>query len=209
MKLRFLAASTLMMFALVSCRKEPLNNLSDEESRIYITNHDASANFSGYQTFSIADSVAVIDNNDVRFQYNNVDQAFVEAVKNNMIQRGYLFVPKSQNPDLGLNISRIIRTSTGIISYNYWDLYGNYYDPYYWGYGGYGYGIPTWGYATYQVSEGLMSIDMADLKNAGSNNNEINLVWNGTIRGSGIFDATTASSQVAALFNQSPYINNK
>jgi hypothetical protein len=208
MNMRILTALTLLMLTLVGCRKEPLDNLSEEESRIYITNHDGQADFSSYQTFSITDSVTVIDNNEVGISYNKVDQAFIAAVKSNMQAKGYAYVTKSQSPDLALNVSRIIRTSTGILSYNYWDMYDSFYNPYYWGYGGYGYGIPSWGYATYQVSEGLLSIDMADLKNASTNNNEIKLIWNGTIRGSGIFDASTASSQVAALFEQSPYISN-
>jgi hypothetical protein len=208
MNIRMLSASALLMLALVGCRKEPLNHLSEEESRIYITNYDDQADFSSYQTFSITDSVTVIDNNDVFISHDAVDAAFIAAVKANMQAKGYAYVSKSQSPDLALNVSRIIRTSTGIISYNYWDMYDSFYNPYYWGYGGYGYGIPSWGYATYQVSEGLLSIDMADLKNASTNNNEIKLIWNGTIRGSGIFNATTAASQVNALFVQSPYISN-
>ena len=208
MNTRMLGASALLMLVMAACRKEPLDNLSAEESRIYITNHDNQADFSSYQTFSITDSVTVIDDNEVSTSNTSVDQAFIAAVKANMQANGYAYVSKSQNPDLALNVSRIIRTSTGIISYNYWDMYDSFYDPYYWGYGGYGYGIPSWGYATYQVSKGLLSIDMADLKNASTNNNEIKLIWNGTIRGSGIFDASTASSQVNALFEQSPYISN-
>jgi hypothetical protein len=46
---------------------------------------------------------------------------------------------------------------------------------------------------------------MLDLKNAAAKN-KIEVIWTGLIRGSGIFDATTANSQVKALFNQSPYL---
>lgn len=205
MKQRLWAVIALMA-VLIGCRKDPMNNLSQEESRIYITNHDSSANFSVFRTFSIADSVAVIDGNNISSQFNETDQAFVSAVKSNMQQRGYTLVNKSEHPDLGLSVSRIINTSTGIISYNdYWGYYDYYYDPYYWGYGGYGWGSPGWGYATYETREGLLSIDMVDLKNA-STNNKLKVIWNGMIRGSGIFDATTAANQVHALFDQSPYI---
>ncbi len=44
------------------CSKDPLNNLTEEESRIYITNYDSAARFTNYKTYSISDSVAV-DNN--------------------------------------------------------------------------------------------------------------------------------------------------
>lgn len=208
MKKRLLAGLSLMVVVMIGCRKDPVNNLTEEESRVYITNKDASANFTNYQTFSIADSVAVIDGSNVSSQFNSTDQAFVSAVKNNMQQLGYTLVNKSANPDIGISISRIIRTSTGIINYNdYWNYYGNYFDPFYWGYPGYGWGAPRWGFATYQIREGLLSIDMVDLKNASSNNNQIKVIWNGMIRGSGIFNAATASSQVNALFSQSPYIS--
>ena len=209
MKPKLLTGLSLLMVLMIGCRKDPMNNLTSEESRIYITNHDSTVSFSSYQTFSIADSVAVIDGNQVSSQFNETDQAFVAALKNNMQQLGYTLVSKAEHPDLGVTVSRIINTSTGVINYNdYWDYYGSYYDPFYWGYSGYGWGSPGWGFATYQVKEGMLSIDMVDLKNAATNNNQIKVIWNGMIRGSGIFNAATAASQVSALFNQSPYITN-
>jgi hypothetical protein len=48
---------------LTQCTKEPVNNLTAEESRIYVTNYDTAAVFSSYATFRIADSVANIENN--------------------------------------------------------------------------------------------------------------------------------------------------
>jgi hypothetical protein len=207
MKQRMLWSLALFTLLAAGCRKDPIKNLNEEESRIYITNHDSSVSFSQYQTFSISDSVPVIDGSDVSVQNSQADQAFISAVKAEMQQRGYTLVNRNEHPDLGVTISRIINTSTGVITYdNYYDYYSGFYDPYYWGYGGYGYGPPSFGYATYQVREGLLSVDMADLKNA-SANNSIKLVWNGMIRGSGIFNPGTAASQVAQLFDQSPYLS--
>ena len=195
-----------MAVAFSSCTKDHISNLSDEESRIYITNYDSAANFTSYKTFYISDSVAVIDNGRVTRQANATDRAFISAFKTSMESRGYVAVNKDANPSLGLTINRVYNTSTGIITYdNYWNGYGGYWDPYYWGYGGYGYGIPYYGYSTYSVTEGALSVDMLDLKNAATNN-KINLVWNGMIRGSGIFDAATAASQVNTLFGQSSYL---
>ncbi|MES2649332.1 MAG: DUF4136 domain-containing protein [Bacteroidota bacterium] len=204
MKIKLLAGLSFLVLLAMGCTKEPVNNLNTEESRIYITNHDSTINFSQYNTFTIADSVIVIDGNNVRSQFTAADQAFVSAVKTRLQQLGYTMVNKSQSPDLGVSVSRIINTSTGIINYNdYWDYYGGYYDPFYWGYSGYGYGNPGWGFSTYQVKEGMLSIDILDLKNAASNNNQIKAIWNGMIRGSGIFDANTAANQVDILFQQS------
>ena len=46
---------------------------------------------------------------------------------------------------------------------------------------------------------------MLDLKDA-SGTHKINLVWNGLVRGEGIFNASNADTQVKALFDQSAYI---
>jgi uncharacterized lipoprotein YajG len=151
---KILTISTLSIAVLAgSCSKEPLNNLTQEESRIYITNHNDSVNFQSFKTFSIADSVAVIENGRlVEKATTNVDAAFIAAVKQQMQQRGFTLVNRTQSPDLGINVNRVYTTSTGIFSYNdYWGGYGGYWDPYYWGYPGYGYYVPSYG--VYQSTE--------------------------------------------------------
>ena len=194
-----------MSFVYMGCTKEPLNNLNNEESRIYITDHDSSVNFTNYKTFNISDSVAVINNSSVKKQLNDVDVAYINAVTKYMEQDGYMLVTKEQNPDVGVDVNRIISTSTGVISYgDYWGYYDSYWDPYYWGYPGYGYNLP-YAYSVYQIKEGAISVDMLDLKNA-AETKKINVVWTGLIRGSGIFDPIVADSQVKALFDQSPYL---
>jgi hypothetical protein len=187
------------------CQKEPLDNLTTDESRIYITDHDSTVNFSNYKTYSISDSVAVIENGQATRQLDEPGAAYIQAVKKYMAAAGFTLVDKSQNPDVGVDVNHIINTSTGVISYgDYWNDYGGYWDPYYWGYPDYGYDVP-YAYSVYQVSEGAVSIDLLDLKNA-SANNKIDVIWTGLIRGPQIFDPATADSQVKALFNQSPYL---
>jgi len=58
-----LVALSGMLLFLSSCYKDPLKDLTEDESRIYITNYDTSVTFSSYRTYSIADSVAIISNN--------------------------------------------------------------------------------------------------------------------------------------------------
>jgi hypothetical protein len=191
----------------VGCAKQPLDNISAEESRIYITDHDSTVNFTNYKTYSISDSVAVIDNNKSAQQLTDVDSAYILAVKKYMQQAGYQLVTRKQNPDLGVNVNHIISTATGVISYgDYWNGYGGYWDPYYWGYPGYGYYVP-YAYSTYQIREGAVSINVLDLKNAAADK-KINVIWTGLMRGSGIFNASLADTQVKALFDQSPYLKN-
>ena len=196
---------TAFSIIFTSCTKDVVSNLNTDESRIYITDHDSTVNFNNYKTYSISDSVAVINNGQSTRELTGVDQSYITAVEKYMNQNGYTMVTKKDNPDLGVDVSRIYNTTTGVISYgNYWDDYGGYWDPYYWGYPGYGYYIP-YAYSVYQIQEGALSIDLLDLKNA-SQQDKINVIWTGLIRGESIFDATVADSQVKALFDQSTYL---
>ena len=203
-----MVSAVLIVFtaALFSCTKEPLNNLTQEETRIYVTNSDTTVNFSAFKTYSIADSASVLNNGQSYKDLTDVDQAYIDAVNKYMQQRGYILVDKNSNPDIGIDVNRIYSTATGYYSYNdYWNDYSGYWDPYYWGYGGYGYYVPAF-YGVYQVTEGAVSIDMLDLKNANSKG-KIDIIWNGLIRGEGIFSASTADSSVKALFDQSTYLH--
>jgi hypothetical protein len=198
-------SAAAVMGLLGSCTKEPLNNLTEDESRIYITNRDSSANFSSYTTFSIVDSVSVISNN--RLEGKDItayDAAVIDALKARLQQQGYTLVNKTQSPDIGINVSRIYNTYSGIVSYpDYWGSYYGYWDPFYWGYPGYGYGFPTW-YGSYQITEGALSIDALDLKDAGADK-QIKGVWMGLVRGSGVFRTQNAVNHVKNLFDQSTY----
>lgn len=192
--------------ALSSCTKDPLKDMTEDESRIYVTNHDSTANFSTYKTYSLVDSVSLIDNG--RFagrEATSWDVQFTTAIAAAMNARGFTKVDRTQNPDLGINVSRVYNTSTNVVNLgDYYGGYGGYYDPYYWGYGGYGYYFPD-AYGVYQSTEALLSVDVLDLKNAASTG-KIKGIWNGVVRGEGIFLTSNVQSQVQALFDQSPYL---
>lgn len=202
-----LAALALACIGVTGCRKDPVDALSNEERRIYITNRDSTVNFASYKTFSMAEDVVVVDGSNGSRQLTAADRAFMQAFTSAMESRGYTLVTKSATPDLGVQVSRIIRTSTGVMSVP--DYYG-YWDPMFWGPGfgsGFGgWGAPTFWYTTtYQVREGMLAVDLVDLKNASTNNN-LRVVWNGLIRGAGLNDASAAAGQAAQLFEQSPYL---
>lgn len=206
-----LAGMAVGISLLVSCQKDPLKNLSPAESRIYITNHDSTVNFSTFKTFSVADSVAYFqDNRAAGKDLSDFDAAAIAAVKTAMQSRGFLLVDRTASPDLGITVSRIYSTQTGIMSYpGYWDSYGGYYDPYYWGYGGYSYYDPIYYgptyYTTYQVTQGALSVDMLNLKDAAADNS-IRPVWSGIARGTGVFSTSAAESEISSFFDQSPYL---
>lgn len=197
----------LLSFIFVRCSKDPLENLNEDESRIYITNHDNTADFKSFTTFSIADSVAIIENNVlVKKQLASFDVTMINAMKTMMTQRGYAEVGKNADPDLVINLSRIYNDVTGIIDYSvYYDSYFGYYDPFYWGYPGYNYFFPPAFYGSYTIQVGGVNIDMFDAMNA-NDDHQLKLVWNGLIRGEGTFTESKAEGNVMALFEQSKYI---
>lgn len=206
-RITLLAGALVISVVMASCSKDVEKNLDGDEKPLYITKATDNTDFSGFSTFSLADSVAVISNNQLEERVRtDYDAAFINAVAAEMETRGYTRVGHDQNPDLGISISRIYNDFTGIIDYSsYWGGYGGYWDPYYWGYPGYDYYFPPL-YGTYTVTEGAVAIDMFDLKNAASNN-QISQVWSGLVRGTGTFVAGRVAAHASALFDQSPYIN--
>ena len=204
---RLTIGALLGITLLNSCKKDPLNNLTNDESRIYITNYDTTASFSSYGTFSIADSVDVIQDNQLTGREKSAfDSTVINAVAQLMQQRGYQQVAVKSNPDLAINISRVYSTSTGVFSYgDYWDYYGGFWDPYYWGYPGYGYYDP-YAVGVYTIQSGGLEIDMLDLKNATANGNKLKAIWTGLARGEQVFNRANAVNEVTALFEQSAYL---
>ena len=212
MKDRWMAGVGLIgLLAFTSCQKDPLKNLTDSESRIYITNHDSSVNFSGFKTFSVADSAGVIQNDQgAGKELTDYDAAVISSLKAALIKRGFQEVARTASPDIGLTVSRVYNTSTGVVNYpTYWSDYGSYYDPYYWGYGGYGYYDPSYYgpsyYSVYQATEGALAIDALDLKDA-KQGKTIRPVWSAIARGTGVFDTGNVLSEVQAFIDQSAYL---
>ena len=205
---KMLFGSVLALLVAAGCTKDPVAHLSEDESRIYITNYDTTAVFANYKTFAIADSVAIVKNNRLQTkERTDYDVQLINAIANELKQKGYTQVSNSQNADLGVAVSIVTNTSTGLIQYGgYGGFYDSYWDPYYWGYPGYDYYFPPY-YGTYQVSENSLSVDIFDLKD-GRQNNELKSVWSGLIRGEGIFKNGNIPTQVQSLFSQSPYLKN-
>lgn len=206
MNIRFLWLAGVALLAMTGCRKDPVNNLSEEEARIYVTHKDPNANFSAYRTFTIANQVLQVRNGSSQQRLSSADAALITAFANALQQRRFSRVDQSANPDLGVQITRIVQTSTGVMTIgDYWDMW----DPFWgggFGGGGWGWGQPMWGTVTYQVEEGMLAIDIIDLKNRGTNNNNVRVLWNGLVRGPGLESVNSVNDIVQNLLNQSPYI---
>ncbi len=201
---------------LFSCKKEPLQSLKAGENLIYITSRDANTSLNNYLTFRIVDSILIQDGGNIFYSSTSNDRAFTNAVRQQMLQRGFVNATGTMPVDLGLKISLIINTSRGVVSVP--GIWGGW-DPFLWG-GGFGSGIgwgvgPGWGWgagpgwggglATYEAREEIMNVDIFDVKNAASVN-RLTVLWNGLIRGNGVYDARQAETQIGQLFEQSPYL---
>lgn len=207
MKKIWLACIPILCIFLSSCVKDPVKNLTREESRIYVTNYDTTVTFSSYKTFKIADSVAIITNNQLQGrERTSIDAQFIDATVNALQQKGYVRVNNGQTADLAVTVSAITNTNTQLVSYtDYGGYYGSYWDPFFWDYPGYSYYVPTY-YGVYETGETALAIDIVDLKNASNNNNQLRVIWSGLIRGSGIFSGRNINDQINSLFNQSTYL---
>jgi hypothetical protein len=181
---------------LTSCTNDPINDLSDQDSQVFITNHDKSANFKSFKTFSVSDSVTVVQDNRSGTALTQIDVALLNRIITNMQKLGYTYVAANKKPDVGLTAARITNTYLNVASTPYSSSWGGYY-------GGY-YGYPS--YYTYETSESYWAISMLDLKNADAVKNQLNVIWDAQIRGSGLGNTDYIDQMVDAVFGQSTFL---
>ncbi|MDR6196822.1 DUF4136 domain-containing protein [Siphonobacter sp. SORGH_AS_0500] len=187
---------------LAACERDPVNDLDPKDSQVFITNH-ATTNFTGYKTFSIPDSVLVVENEKSTKMVRTQDLIFIDRIITNLTNRGFTRVAHNAKPDLEVTPAQISYSQSGYVpTYNPW-----YYDPY-WGYGngygyGYGYGYAPY-YSYYSYSENYWYIRIADVKNV--SNNQATVVWDAQIRGDGIYDTSSVGTVVDGVFAQSTYL---
>ena len=195
----------LMILLATSCRKNPIKNLTVEESWVYISSGNNGINFSNFSSVTIPDSVILISNRQGSNNYetNALAQSMIAEVKAIMQSRGYSLTSKNNNPDLGISIARIDNSYTNVATVNgWWDPYYGYWDPTFWGYSGYSW-APTQ-FVFYNTTESAWAIDIIDLKN--TSGNSLQILWSGTIRGEEIFNPQAVPLIVKGLFDVAPYI---
>ena len=197
---------------LSSCRQNAVSDLSPADSPVYITNYDRSVNFGQYKTFSLPDSVVIQSNDRYTTTQDAVSRQFVTDVANGMTARGFQRVARGQAADLGVAVVRVSNRYTGIGT-NPYSYYSSYWGGGYGGYGGlggYGYSPYYPSYYTYQVTDQYWEIQIVDLKNrpatTGTEQPQLNVIYDATIRGSDIPDPSSVTTAVTAIFNQSPYL---
>ncbi|MBB5283345.1 hypothetical protein HNQ92_001471 [Rhabdobacter roseus] len=199
---------TLLMGTLLSaCTNDPLRDLSIEDSQVFITNRNKSVDFRQYATFSIVDSVLILGNQGYGTSLSEIDVTILTRVIAKMQELGYQYVSASNNPDVGINVAQIRNSYLNVAPMNpYW---GNYWGGGWGGWGG-GWG-PGMGYGPgyftyYQTNEAYWYLEMIDFKNSNVENQELDVVWNAQIRGSGIGSTQQMGRIVDAVFEQSSYL---
>jgi hypothetical protein len=203
LKLKMFKITSLIVLAafigLSSCTKDPISDLTSEESMVYITNRDTKVDYKQYKTFSVVDSVLVMENNRTGTALTEVDRDVLIRIINNMKDLGYTQVSPAQKPDIGINVAWITNSQLNVTSM---PLYGNY-----WGGFGYGYG---WGYPSYfqyyETSESYWHVSMLDFKNPNTSNETYNVVWDAQIRGADIGNRSLVNTMIDAIYSQSAYL---
>jgi len=203
---RFSALLLLSVALMTACRKEP--DLSDLSLNFVVqTDRDPGAQFNSYSTFYISDTIAYLsaNKNDSILVDENA-KTLVATIKSNMEARGYTFVERDEDPDLGINTIAIKDITVGIVYPGYWWGYPGYWDPWYWGWY-YPYYYP-WATA-YSVTTGSVIVELIDLKNA-DENQKLNVAWTANLNGA--LGSTSTNVQLAVdginqAFTQSPYLS--
>lgn len=198
---------------LMACRENAIADLKPEDNAVYITNRDRSVDFAQYRTFSLPDSVVVESNDRYTPSLTATESQFVTSVVSGLTSRGFQRVSQGQAADLGVALIRVDNRYTGVSA----NPYGSYYSNYWYG-GGFGGGLGGFydpflypSYYTYQVSDRYWEIRIVDLKNrpTGTTNpdqQQLQVIYSGTVRGSEVTDAAAAQQAVTALLGQSPYL---
>lgn len=162
--------------SLWGCQTEP-DSLKLFDELVVSTNYDTNAAFASYTTYAIpTDTIGFISNtnpNDTilvaRADNGYYPRRVLEQVIENMNDRQYARVDRSENPDLGVNVY-VVKD----LNLFQQVVYPNYYYPYYYGYGSY-YSYPY--INTYAYNTGALVVEIVDLKNV-TPDNKVKVIWN-------------------------------
>lgn len=188
---------------LAACSKDPISDLTYEDTHVFFTNHDKDVNFKQYKSFSIVDSVYIISNQGEGTSQSETDLTMISRIIQNMKQLGYEYVGPDDSPDVGITLQLVDNRYLNLVQVPM----GGYWGGYWGGYGGWGMGMPSY-YTYQQVQELYWIVNMLDLKNPDTANQKLKVIWNAQIRGEGLYEASLVPGMVDQLFKQSSYLKN-
>ncbi len=205
-KILLFSAAVLMLAA---CHKEPFRD-SDNEYLVY-TSPGKNVDFEQYKTFHVADSLLVLGQGDKPvYSKSQAAKDLILTYRANMEQRGFIFVPKAEEADLGIQLTYIIKTEKFIQYYDspYWWLdYPGYWPAGYWG-NWYGYYYPR--PVTYTYTANALLADIVNLTTELTDETLLEILWTsyvgGQAGGSYQSDVKRMQNAIDQAFVQSPYI---
>ena len=205
----------LPLVALLSgCYPDKLDYV--EEFDMAGTLYDEEADFSGYTTFHVLDTVMHLteDGEDDPNLTREHDEFILETLRQNMLDNGYTEVasPDSLNvPDL--MVLTQVMSQDFYTYYSYWYNYWGYYPGWDWWYPGWGGWYPGYpwypGYVS-SYSTGSLIIEMMDTEVPDELTESPGMVWagivNGLLTGNVSNIRARLDKQINQLFVQSPYL---
>lgn len=196
----------IFSFLFLGCKvNDPLANISDDDTRVYVCNFDKNVKFSDYTTYFVGDSAFSIVNNQARFSINRTkNKTFIFYFRENFEKKNFKHVKKGENPDMGVQISRVTNSKIGS------EAQTKAYFNNYWNFPAYttnGFKYPGY-FNTYEVGDTIWNIEVVDLKNALANE-ELKVIWNAQIHGNGVFEEDNFAFTIEKIFEISTFLNGK
>ncbi|MEQ8363371.1 MAG: DUF4136 domain-containing protein [Cyclobacteriaceae bacterium] len=167
----FILMSGLGLF-LAGCQPVPSAEELNQDL-VVETDYDDTVNFNNFTTYTLTlDTLGLISNttNDT-LQLGGYARDVTAKIKANMDARGYTYVDKSQNPDLGF-VAFLVSDFSVYQTISYPSYGGGYYSPYY------GYYYPR--VNTYASNSTVLILQLVDL-NTKTTQNQFRLIWRGFI----------------------------
>lgn len=191
----------------IGCQPEP-DNLQLLDDLVVETNYDTDADFSEYQTYSLAlDTVGFVSNQYtdtilVSPKNGTLPRTIANQIKTNLSQRGLDRVAQNENPDIG-----VIAFIVNEIDVFQQVVYPGYYYPsnYYNNYSYYAYPYVQ----TSVTNTGALVIEFVDLKNKTADN-KVKVIWSAYLADivSTLDLQVQAKDGIDQAFIQSSYIGN-
>lgn len=194
---------------MASCEKTPSGYDRDGELLVYTARGD-NADFSGYTTYHIGDSVLVISGREARYSKTSNALSLVSEVREQMTALGYVYEKDIEKADLGLQVTYMEETENYVayMSDPYWWLdYPGYWGAGYWGnWGGWYHPYPV----TYSTSTTTLMLDMADLTADEGEDKKLPVLWSAFAGGATGYsirnDMKRLEMAIGQSFAQSPYL---
>lgn len=211
---KFIMSVPLAAAVLAGCQKMPSNVDADGEFLVS-TSYDQEVDFSKYNTFTVADSIFVLDSymgGDM--VKNSFTDGLIDEYKDMMEACGYKYVQPpvdggTTDADLGIQLTYVSDTDYYVdyVDPYWWLDYPGYWSSSYWGLwgGGWYYPYPV----MYEFSTHSLMADMADLTAPEGENEDLTVVWscmiNGNV-GATRSDFVRFKTAIQQAFKQSPYL---